>query len=163
MQKFVHLLLLLLVNFSLGSDEVFWLISWNAIGPTYLGCNQNIPLLRHCKVSKPVCTSKGGPCLTVHQHQLSLSSSWPSSLSRSWWYWSENGIKNLLKVPQRIIYSTPTAPLPIGPYNQAVQLDNVYSYHHHHPNPDCDDHHDLLRRWFTCRVKLVLVQSLDSW
>merc|ERR1719150_1671518 len=27
--------------------------------------------------------------------------------------------------PQRIIYSTPTAPLPIGPYNQAVQLDNV--------------------------------------
>merc|ERR1712012_777854 len=29
------------------------------------------------------------------------------------------------EVPQRIIYSTPNAPLPIGPYNQAVQLDNV--------------------------------------
>ena len=25
-------------------------------------------------------------------------------------------------------------------YNQAVQLDNVHSYHH--PNPDYDDHHD---------------------
>ena len=32
----------------------------------------------------------------------------------------------IFKVPQRIIYSTPNAPLPIGPYNQAVQLDNVY-------------------------------------
>merc|ERR1711934_1056795 len=29
------------------------------------------------------------------------------------------------EVAQRIIYSTPTAPLPIGPYNQAVQLNNV--------------------------------------
>merc|ERR1711934_272287 len=29
------------------------------------------------------------------------------------------------EVAQRIIYSTPTAPLPIGPYNQTVQLDNV--------------------------------------
>ena len=36
----------------------------------------------------------------------------------------------IFKVPQRIIYSTPNAPLPIGPYNQAVQLDNVY-YHPH--------------------------------
>ena len=35
-------------------------------------------------------------------------------------------------MPQRIIYSTPNAPLPIGPYNQAVQLDNVVFTHHLH-------------------------------
>ena len=35
----------------------------------------------------------------------------------------------IFKVPQRIIYSTPNAPLSIGPYNQAIQLDNVFTIH----------------------------------
>ena len=55
---------------------------------------------------------------------------------------SDGSDQIVLKVAQRIIYSTPTAPLPIGPYNQAVQLDNVCSYHHYHPNPDYDDNHN---------------------
>ena len=71
---------------------------------------------------------------------------------------SDGSDQIVLKVAQRIIYSTPTAPLPIGPYNQAVQLDNVCSSHHYHPNPD----YDWLHRWFMCRVKLVLIQSLVS-